>query len=144
MSDVWVGVIGGAVGGFFTALVSLATPWISWSVKARELDKVHDTEQERAKLEHRRELVREWREGMFEARRDWLAAERRIQEQLEARGSATGDFEFLDGRAWFESLRPQLTLTPEEINGLSWHFDEDNLKTLSAEVARIEREWKLV
>ncbi|QSE88916.1 hypothetical protein JWS13_10010 [Rhodococcus pseudokoreensis] len=142
MSDVWVGVIGGAVGGFFTALVSLSSPWISWFVKSRELDKTRDVERQRERQGHRRELITQWRESIFQTHHELVMHE--VQRRREA-GAQDPVIEQLEGRAWFESLRPHLSLSEDEVGQISINFDMSSMvRKLSDEVARIEREWELV
>ncbi|MFD9666074.1 hypothetical protein ACFWAY_31370 [Rhodococcus sp. NPDC059968] len=138
VDPVWAGVIGGAIGGFFTSAVSLLGPRVNWGIESRKLDKLHETEMSKTRQEHRRAMVAEWRIGIHEEH------EKRVQKERD-RGSGPSYLESLSGLRWFESLRPRLTIEANAINEISWSFeDSDKVEELSAEVARIEKEWGLV
>lgn len=138
VDPVWAGVIGGAVGSGTTVLVALATPFVGWWVEAKKLDKTDESERLKTLQEHRREMVRQWREGIHTSHMEFCVRERTDLDSPQLN---------LTGRPWFESLRPHLKdLTAPQINEISWSFAQpEQVKKLADQVARIEQyEWKLV
>lgn len=134
VDPIWVGVIGGAIGSGAALLTSWTTPFIAWRVESRKLDRVESADSKRALDLRRSERIEQWREGVFEAYRE-----------AGQRTGAVSDGSVLRGRAWFESLRPHVSLSQQQVQDIDEKFPMYSaVKALADEVARIEREWKLV
>lgn len=126
MTDtVWSAIVGGAAGIITGSLSSLFAPWVNWGI-----------EQRRRKVGSRLELIRRWREMIMSWR---LCADQTTPSTLHL------DLE----RGWV-SLEPNLNDSViQEVaryQGRELAYDElDQLITyLLAEIAKLERKWKLV
>ncbi|WP_330232170.1 hypothetical protein OHA40_06565 [Nocardia sp. NBC_00508] len=139
VDPVWAGVVGGAIGSGATLIVALASPFASWWVESRRLHQQDMAARTIAQRQRRRELVREWREGMYESHTE-------LHPRRNETSNADGPISDLTGRPWFESLRPHLGLTGSEVAEISAGFGHaDQVRKLATEVVRIERdEWKLI
>ncbi|MEV6661790.1 hypothetical protein [Nocardia fluminea] len=136
VDPIWAGVIGGATGSITTAIVSLFSPRVLWSMEERKLNVLNEAARESAKLEHRRALVKEWRDGLQAARDELIAHQ---DQQLESSSPE------LTGRAWFESLRTHLAFDQREMWDIINNLDNsDTVAKLSVAIADIEQRWGLV
>ncbi|MEU6563146.1 hypothetical protein [Nocardia nova] len=139
VNPVWAGVIGGAIGSGTTALVSLASPFLLWRTESKKMDKTREAEKQAAQTQHRRDLVREWREGLAEAVKQGHEAQVKYDQGEEY------SLQPLTGRAWFESLRSHLKFDSKTLFQVDENFHvTENAKRISNEIARIEKEWGLV
>ncbi|SRX93244.1 hypothetical protein MSP7336_01480 [Mycobacterium shimoidei] len=116
-SEVWAAVIGGVAGLATGALGSVIAPWVNWGIEKRRSDR-----------QHRRDLVKAWREGVTYEGHDFVLA--------------------LNSN-WYETLRPNMK--PETVERLERQrtsiVPPDNHRhfkdVFTGEIDRIEREWKL-
>ncbi len=134
-----IGAVSGVVGGGITAI---AAPWATWGIEKR-----------RSRRQRRVELIAEWRAGIDELR----AAEDSAAPQLSYPGGSmvvsTGAPDPPDTKDtrqnWYETLSPHLSKDAHEsLKTLRGKNVADRGRQipdlLRAEVARIERDWKLI
>lgn len=147
-SEIAVAVIGGVAGLVTGTAGSLTAPWAQWGV-----------EQRRLRRQRRVELIAEWRAGIDALR----AAEDEASPQIPFAASEAGPGGYIvvdDGRPdppqaqdtqqnWYQTLSPYLSPATHVLLNelrrsrvLSRHGKIPDL--LRKEVARIEREWKLI
>jgi hypothetical protein len=116
-SEIWAAIVGGIAGLATGALGSVIAPWVNWGIEKRRSDR-----------QHRRDLVKSWREGLTYDGHNYAVA--------------------LNSN-WYETLRPNLKA------GVIEHLESqrtsivppDNYRhfkdVFTGEVDRIEREWGL-
>lgn len=178
MDPIWAGVIGTIAGGIVGSATSLLSPLILWRTEEKRLKLEHDNAKALNEIEqgneleriekaavaadkaHKRELVESWRTGLAESARLFAEHEhwedqrtRRQQEQIVNGGTATETETrirpFLNGVAWYASLRPHLR--PTEDDDLGKYTRPGYLEAapqevfvLYSQIALIEKDWGLV
>ena len=119
MADtLWVTIVGGLAGIVTGGISSLIAPWANWGIEKRK-----------QKLAHRRELIAKWREMIKEA----------VQQEKPL-------VEFLERHKDYYSLKPHLRQgihAGERTFTVGASVDTPVLLLID-EIARIEREWKLI
>lgn len=172
MDPIWVGVIGTGIGALVGGATSLLAPLISWHTESKRITAEHKNaedllvleqanlieklntehaqkmeerarESELAKRDSSRQKVREWREGMQSATEDLRMDRERVEKELKEKRSSTPVFT-LNGRAWFETLRPHLELDWFEMQSAVSASSWEDLQPVSEEINRIEAEWDLI
>lgn len=120
-SELWAAIIGGGAGLLTGALSALVAPWAKWQV-----------DKKRIQLEHRSVSLKLWRDGLASYRQFGLDP------------TTAG---------WYQQLRPLLTNNakamveqpriPVTTSGERRAVIASFAVTLTEEIDRIEREWKL-
>jgi hypothetical protein len=125
-----IALISGVFGLLAGVVGSLIAPWINWGI-----------EKQRLKLQHRRDLVAQWRKLLHSV------SEFHVLQNTEERYT---DFVALVTRhEFFESLQPHLSSKAIDLiqgtRGEFWGADgvDEAFKALSSDVDRIRREWRL-
>ncbi|NDJ91827.1 hypothetical protein [Mycolicibacter kumamotonensis] len=142
-SEIAVAIIGGVAGLISGTAGSLTAPWAQWGV-----------EQKRLRRQRRVELITEWRSGIDALRAAEDAAAPRLPfpggGQLVVTTDRSDPPETRDTEQnWYETLRPHLSADVQkslkELRGKRVAHRTGRIPDLlRAEVARLERDWKLV